>query len=197
MNRSKKPRFSSRKIQALLLFSIIANFSLTACSTSPVELHPYQKTTTIPATPEESRLILESIEKNHPGIHIEASLSPAGKATNAKITVRTSHKEHLVNKGFQKIEGKTEIYPACQHWFYLTRNFDPACGGGKLWGTASAIFVDGVGIGALFDLVQLGRYPFTWTKTDLSSPQMTNEVADLAKKMALSAKNKETLSAPK
>ena len=197
MNRLKERQSFSGTLRFSLFFLLIANVSLTACSTAPVELHPYQKSTTIPATPEESRMILESIEKTHPGIHIEASLSPAGTATNAKITVRTSRKEHLVNTGFQKIEGKTEIYPACQHWFYLTRNFDPACGGGKLWGTASAIFVDGVGIGALFDLVQLGRYPFTWTKTDLSNPQMTNEVADLAKKMALSAKDKATLSAPK
>jgi len=197
MNRSKKYLFFSGKTRALLLVSVIVNFSLTACSTAPVELHPYQKTTTIPTSPEESRRILESIEKTHPGIHIEASLSPSGTSTNAKITVRTSHKEHLVNQGFQKIEGKTEIYPACQHWFYLTRNFDPACGGGKLWGTASAIFADGVGIGAIFDIVQLGRYPFTWTKTDLSSPQMTDEVANLATKMALSEKNKAALSAPK
>ncbi|MDA8060684.1 MAG: sugar ABC transporter substrate-binding protein [Leptospirillum sp.] len=197
MNRSKKYLFFSGKTRALLLVSVIVNFSLTACSTAPVELHPYQKTTTIQATPEQSRHILETIEKEHPGIHIEASLSPAGTATKAKITVRTAHKEHLVNKGFQKIEGKTEIYPACQHWFYLTRNFDPACGGGKLWGTASAIFADGVGIGALFDLVQLGRYPFTWTKTDLSNPQMTDEVATLARKMAQSSQNKGTLPAPK
>lgn len=184
----------SRAIRIIPAFASIALFS--ACSTTPVEMHPYQKVATIQTTPEQSRRILETIEKTHPGIHIEASLSPEGKSTKAVITVRTARQEHLVNKGFQKIEGKTEIYPGCQHWFYLTRNFDPACGGGKLWGTASAIFADGVGIGAIFDLVQLGRYPFTWTRSDISDPSLTDQVTALAQKMAATPSKNPALSAP-
>ncbi len=163
---------------------------LAACQTAPAERQPFSLSGLIPAPPEKSRDILESLQRKNPGIHIQAELAPDPRGTQVRIIVRTRQKVHLINRGFQEFHGDTALYPGCEHWFYLTRAFDKKCGDGPVIGSVNALFADGVGIGALFDLFQLARYPFTYTHIDMTDPQKTREIFRELEKQATVAPKK-------
>ena len=166
---------------------------LAACQTAPAELKPFALSGLVPATPETSRDILESLQKKNPGIHIQAELAPDPRGTQARIIVRTRQKVHLINKGFQEFHGDTALYPECEHWFYLTRAFDKKCGDGPVIGSVNAFFADGVGIGAIFDLFQLARYPFTYTYVDMTDPRETREIFQELEEQAKAPRTKRPL----
>lgn len=157
---------------------------LGACQTAPAERQPFALSGLVPATPEKARDILESLQKNNPGIHIQAELAPDPRGTQARVIVRTRRKVHLIARGFQEFHGDTARYPECEHWFYLTRAFDTKCGDGPVIGSVNAIFADGAGIGALFDLFQLARYPFAYTHIDMTDPRKTREIFQELEKQA-------------
>ncbi|AFS54235.1 sugar ABC transporter substrate-binding protein [Leptospirillum ferriphilum] len=173
--------------------ALLGLFFLAACQTAPLERHPYALSGLVPATPETSRDILESLQKKNPAIHIQAELAPDPHGTQARIIVRTRQKVHLIDRGFQEFHGDTALYPECEHWFYLTRAFDKKCGDGPVIGSVNALFADGVGLGALFDLFQLARYPFTYTHVDMTDPEKTREIFQELEKEALAARKKALL----
>lgn len=167
--------FSSlSRFRGLIAIAVLA--MLTACQTVPVEKNPYSRTGTVPTTPENTKDILESIQKSHPDIHIQAELAPDPRGTLARITVRTRQRTHLVIRGFQEFRGDTALYPDCEHWFYIARAFDKKCGDGPIIGSVNTLFGDGVGIGALFDLFQLARYPFSYAFVDKADPAETRTI---------------------
>ena len=172
----------SRMLSGISLSRLLAIASLagvlgfSACSTVPPDNHPYSKSGTIPTTPEKAKDILESLQKSNPGLHIQAELAPVPQGTIAKLTVRTRQRIHLINKGFEEFHGEVARYPDCHHWFYLARSFDRSCGDGPIIGSVTTLFGDGVGLGALFDLFQLARYPFSYSYADEANPKETRKI---------------------
>lgn len=155
-----------------------------SCATIAPET-PYSETGTVPTDPEETKTILLAIQKSHPGIHIAAELAPTKKGgTETRLTVRTRTRVHLINSGFQEFNGVERRYPGCYHWFYITRSFDTACGDSVIKGSVTALFGDGIGLGALFDIVQLARYPFTYVDVDRANPSETHRVMEEMKNLA-------------
>lgn len=184
----------------LAIISIVTALGFAACSTLPSENHPYAKSGTIPTTPERAKEILESLQKANPGIHIQAELAPVAQGTAAKLTVRTRQRVHLINRGFEEFHGEVARYPDCHHWFYLARSFDRSCGDGPIIGSVTTLFGDGIGLGALFDLFQLARYPFSYSHADEASPEETRKIFKTLINRATQPKKKpahQATSAPK
>ncbi len=162
---------------------MLALFLAASCATIAPE-KPYSETGTVPTDPEETRTILMGLQKTHPGIHIEAELAPVKKGTETRLTVRTRKTVHMINSGFLEYNGVERRYPKCYHWFYITRSFDTACGDSPIKGSVTALFGDGVGLGALFDIVQLARYPFTYVNVDRPDPAKTHLIMEKMKREA-------------
>ncbi len=163
---------SSRTLAGLMVLGL--TFILTGCAVPPTILKPPTTTVRVVSAPETTKAILENIQKAHPQMIIRALLQPEGSGTIVHMTVYRDHSVHMVVKGFQEPFHKKKIYPDCNHWFNVTRNFDPACGGGPYLGTANLVFADGMGLGLLFDLFQAGRYPFTYTKATIPDQVATH-----------------------
>ncbi|MHB1606815.1 MAG: hypothetical protein ACYC9S_06295 [Leptospirales bacterium] len=174
----------------LTIISTVGILAFSACSTLPTENHPYAKSGTVPTTPERAKEILESLQKTNPGIHIQAELASVPQGTAAKLTVRTRQKVHLINRGFEEFHGEVARYPDCHHWFYLARSFDRSCGDGPIIGSVTTLFGDGIGLGALFDLFQLARYPFNYSYADKANPAETRKIFQKLNQRATQPKKK-------
>lgn len=167
-----RPNTGSGQFLTGFLLSIL----LSGCAMAPVATKATPTKISVTTSPDETRTLLEKIQAKNPGYTIQALLSPQGDRTEARIAVYDSHTVHMVIRGFQEPAPHKRLYPDCDHWFYLTRNFDRACGGGPYLGTASMVFADGMGFGALFDLFQATRYPFTFTKVVEPDKKATADV---------------------
>ncbi len=151
-------------------------FVLSGCAVAPTVQKPPAMTINVPASPEKTKTILEKIQSTHPDYTIRALLQPEETGTTVNLAVYTLRNIHMVVGGFHEPDPHKNIYPDCNHCFNLTRNFDPACGGGPYLGTANLVFADGIGLGLLFDLFQTGRYPFAYTKVPVPDNTATDVV---------------------
>lgn len=133
------------------------------CAVAPVVPNPKPAGLVVGTSPEKTKALLEKIQGSHPDYAIRAVLTPKGSGTEVHLVVYTKTRVHMAVGGFQEPAPHKRLYPDCNRWFNLTRNFDPACGGGPYLGTANLVFADGMVFGALFDLFQAGRYPFAYT----------------------------------
>ena len=159
---------------AFLLFVV----TLGGCAVAPTSSSDSSENFRVALPPSQSKTLLETIQKDNPSYTIRAILRPSGEGTDVHLTVYTPQKVHMVVNGFQEPEHRKRLYPECNHWFDLTRSFDPACGGGPYLGTANLIFGDGMALGLLFDLFQAGRYPFTYTTTPFPDKMAAEKVKE-------------------
>jgi len=164
---------------AFLFFCLVMG----GCAVAPTGPAGSDESFRVPLPPVQSKTILETIQKDNPSYTIRALLRPDGEGTKVRLTVYTRQKVHMVVNGFQEPESHKRLYPECNHWFDLTRSFDPACGGGPYLGTANLVFGDGMALGLLFDLFQATRYPFAYTTT----PFPDRKATDMVKEKLLSA----------
>ncbi len=169
------PSFVPGFVPTLLLLFAVA---LGGCVVAPT--NPNEKPTRVNVAMKASKAkaILEKIQKNHPDYTIRALLKPEGHKTEIRLTVYTIQTVHMVVKGFQEPENGRKVYPDCNHWFDISRSFDPACGGGPYIGTANLLSADGMALGLMFDLFQAARYPFAYTRTKMPDEKATEEVVD-------------------
>ena len=176
---SRQPMSLLRR-QGILSWATLFLFVVTlgGCAVAPTGSPDSSESFRIPLPPAQSKTILETIQKDNPSYTIRALLRPEGKGTNVHLTVYTRQKVHMVVNGFQEPEPHKRLYPECNHWFDLTRSFDPACGGGPYLGTANLLFGDGMALGLLFDLFQAGRYPFAYTTTPFPDREATEKVKE-------------------
>ena len=169
-----------RKGHGILSWGILFLFAVTlgGCAVAPTGAPDSSENFHVGLPPTQSKTILETIQNDNPSYTIRALLRPAGDGTDIHLTVYTRQKVHMVVNGFQEPESNKRLYPECNHWFDLTRSFDPACGGGPYLGTANLIFGDGMALGLLFDLFQAGRYPFSYTTTPFPVKIATEKVKE-------------------
>ena len=169
-----------RKGHGILSWGILFLFAVTlvGCAVAPTGAPDSSENFHVGLPPTQSKTILETIQNDNPSYTIRALLRPAGEGTDIHLTVYTRQKVHMVVNGFQEPESNKRLYPECNHWFDLTRSFDPACGGGPYLGTANLIFGDGMALGLLFDLFQAGRYPFSYTTTPFPDKIATEKVKE-------------------
>jgi len=160
------------------IFVFMLGVSLVGCAVAPTAPTAPTLDYEIALAPEKTKNLLEKIQGAHPRYTIRALLAPEGTGTTVHLAVYTTRSVHEVVRGFQEPFPHKKLYPDCNHWFNVTRNFDPACGGGPYIGTANLLFADGMALGLIFDLYQAGRYPFTYTRTAMPDKKATRIVLD-------------------
>ncbi|MCL4485285.1 MAG: sugar ABC transporter substrate-binding protein [Nitrospirae bacterium] len=159
-----------------LILLVLLALPLVGCAVAPTASSEAVTHAQINLPAQRTKAILEKIQKDHPEYIIRALLKQKGRGTEIHLTIYTPRTVHMVVQGFQEPSNGKKLYPDCNHWFDLTRSFDPACGGGPYLGTANLVFGDGMALGLMFDLFQAARYPFTYTKANLPDEEATKSV---------------------